>query len=104
VGLGFICRESNVSDQRGSLLWNTEADFHRPSGNASHLPLAAGSEGNVDEAASVLLALVGAALGALGLLLLLDLGGLRLDLACSFEHSSATVFPFIDDIFEYTGY
>lgn len=55
-----------------------------PHRSFSHLPLAARSEGDVDETASVLLALVGAALGALGLLLLLDLGGLRLDLACYF--------------------
>ena len=37
--------------------------------------------GDVDEAAGVDIALVGAALGRLGLLLGLNLGGLRLDLA-----------------------
>ena len=41
-----------------------------------HLPLAAGRESDVDETASVLLPLVGTALGPLGLLLGLNLGGL----------------------------
>jgi hypothetical protein len=49
----------------------------------SYLALATGSKGDVDEATSVKDTLVGAALGDLGLLLLLDLGGLRLDLTCS---------------------
>lgn len=47
-----------------------------------HLPLATGGKGNVHETANVLLTLVSASLGPLGLLLRLNLGGLRLDLAC----------------------
>lgn len=51
------------------------------SGVGVHLALATRSGRDVNETASVLLALVGAALGGLGRLLGLDLGGLRLDLA-----------------------
>lgn len=49
--------------------------------SCAYLALAAGSGRDVNKTASVLLALVGAALGGLGRLLGLDLGGLRLDLA-----------------------
>lgn len=56
----------------------------------SYLALATRSKGDVDEATSVEDALVGAALGDLGLLLLLDLGGLRLDLTCNTESQLAT--------------
>jgi hypothetical protein len=51
-----------------------------------HLSLATG-EGNVDESTGVLEALESTALGDLGLLLLLDLGSLRLDLAGTGERS-----------------
>lgn len=50
-------------------------------GLSSYLALATGL-GDVHEAAGVDYPLAGAALGDLGLLLLLDLGGLRLDLTC----------------------
>jgi hypothetical protein len=56
-----------------------------------YLPLAAGRQRDVHEAASVLLPLVGAALGTLRLLLLLDFGGLRLDFACKDDDELATV-------------
>lgn len=46
-----------------------------------YLALAAGAGDNVDETASVDFALVSATLGGLGLLLGLNLGSLRLDLA-----------------------
>lgn len=52
-----------------------------PSELSPYLPLAAG-HGDIHEAASVLDALVCAALGLLGLLLGLDLGRLALDLTC----------------------
>ena len=48
---------------------------------SSYLALATGAGDNVDETASVDFALVSTALGGLGLLLGLNLGGLRLDLA-----------------------
>ena len=51
-----------------------------------HLSLATG-EGDVHETASVCESLLGTALGGLGLLLLLNLGGLRLDLASTGERS-----------------
>lgn len=51
-----------------------------------HLSLATG-EGDVHETASVRESLLGTALGGLGLLLLLNLGGLRLDLASTGERS-----------------
>jgi hypothetical protein len=56
----------------------------------SYLALATRSKGDIDEATGVKDALVGAALGDLGLLLLLDLGGLRLDLTFNTKSQLAT--------------
>ena len=92
----FRHRSARLSRRVGVHLQKTQPSVsNHPSDTKDipHLPLAAGSERDVDEAASVLLALVGAALGALGLLLLLDLGGLRLDLACDFTHPSVRCLP-----------
>jgi hypothetical protein len=95
---------------RVHLLRIREPTYPQPGGNPPpYLPFAAGSDGDVDEAPRVQLALVGTALGRLGLLLGLNLewgadsvnrdasgeltgvyrcgmpylGGLRLDLACA---------------------
>lgn len=57
------------------------AGFGSRFASAAYLALATRGGRDVNETASVLLALVGAALGGLGRLLGLDLGGLRLDLA-----------------------
>jgi hypothetical protein len=76
VGFGFIC---STRVRHIGFFFSSNPQYDR---GCQYLPLAAGCQGDVHEAASVLFPLVGAALGALWLLLLLDLGGLRLDLAC----------------------
>lgn len=69
---GWRSSESDMSAESSVLEYRT---------GESYLALAAGAGDNVDETASVDFALVSTALGGLGLLLRLDLGSLRLDLA-----------------------
>jgi hypothetical protein len=58
-----------------------------------HLALAAGQR-DVDETASVSESLLRTALGSLLLLLLLDLGGLRLDLSCMYQSEPISQLPY----------